>query len=126
MKADQQLSTRVECFKDEVRILPEVLDASRIQQTAARLETLHFVPTLMLPVPCFLYFSKADLLEEIERVAALSEQDIHAQGIEIEQEAHEIKLEQIGLLVYHFKLLSRLRMDEPKAWDEIDELYGDD
>lgn len=126
MKAEQQFFAKIADFKANITALPDQPDVTRIQQTAARLEGLHFTPTLMLPVARFLYFSKTDLLEEIDRVSALSEQEIHEQGIEIQQEIHEIKLEQIGLLVYHFKLLNRLRRDEPEAWDEVDELYGDD
>ena len=126
MKAEQSFSAKIEQFKAEVLALPDVSDATCIQQTAARLEGLHFTPTLMLPADRFLYFSRADLLEEIERVTALSKQDIQEKGIELRQDLHEIQLEQIGLLVYHFKLLSRLRQDDPEAWDEVDELYGDD
>ena len=68
----------------------------------------------MLPVARFLYFSKADLLEEIERVAALTNKTYSHQGIELNQEICEIKQEQIGLLVYHFKLLTGSAGMSPK------------
>jgi hypothetical protein len=126
MKAEQQFSAKVEEFKATINALPDVLKTIRIQQAAKRLEDLHFTPTLILPVTRFLYFSKTDLLEEIDRVAALTEQEIHEQGVALKRDLQEIKLEQIGMLVYHFKLLTRLRQDQPEAWDEIDELYGDD
>ena len=59
-------------------------------------------------------------------MSASNEQELQEQGVEIQQDIQEIKLEQIGLLVHHFKLLCRLRQDDPEAWDEVDELYGDD
>lgn len=126
MKTEQEFSSKITAFKTTITALPDVLDDECIQQTATRLEGLHFTPTLMLPVARFLYFSKADMLAEIDRAAALTEQDIHELGIEVKEDTQAIKLEQISMLVYHFKLLTRLRQDDAEAWDEIDELYGDD
>ncbi len=80
-----------------------------------RLEVLHLTPTIILSVPRFLSFSKTDILEEIARVIALTEQEIHTLNVAMKQDIREIKLEQIGLLVYHFKLLTRLRQDEPEV-----------
>jgi NifB/MoaA-like Fe-S oxidoreductase len=122
----QEFSAKVADFKAEITALPDVDDPDHIQQTVTRLEQVHFTPMLRLPVDQFLSFSKADLLAEIDRVAALSEHDIRAQGVEMTRSLEETKLEQIGLLVYHFKLLTKLRQDDPETWDEIDELYVDD
>lgn len=126
MTAEQDFLAKIDALKASVSALPDVVDVACIQQTATRLEGLHFTPTLILPAKRFLYFSKADMLEEIDRVAELTEQEMQQQGVELTQGMQEVKLEQIGLLVYHFKLLTRLRQDIPEAWDEIDELYGDD
>ena len=30
------------------------------------------------------------------------------------------------IMLYHFKLLTRLRKNEPEAWDEVNELYEED
>jgi hypothetical protein len=32
----------------------------------------------------------------------------------------------LNLLLYHYRLLRRLRDDEPEAWDEVNELMEDD
>ena len=117
---------KLDILKTRIAVLPDIVDAKLIQQTAARLEEIHFAPTLMLPVERFLDFSKAEALAEIARIAALTDSDLRAQGIALPQEANEIKLEQIGLLVYHFELLTELRQDTPEAWDKIDELYAED
>lgn len=126
MKAGQEFLAKIDAFKATISALPDIVDVTCIQQTVTRLEGLHITPTLILPAKRFLYFSKADMLEEIDRVAKLTEQELQQQGVELTQEMQQVKLEQIGLLVYHFKLLTRLRRDVPEAWDEIDELYGDD
>lgn len=122
----QNFAERIQAYKATIRQLPDVEDAARIQYTVKRLEGLHFAPTLILPLENFTSFSKADILREIDRIANLSEQEIQASGVRIDQDIQATKKEQVGLLVYHFKLLTRLRQDDPTAWDEIDELYGDD
>ncbi|GAK60076.1 hypothetical protein U27_07064 [Candidatus Vecturithrix granuli] len=124
--SSQNFAERIQEYKATIHQLPDVNDAARIQYTVKRLEGLHFVPTLILPIERFTSLSKVDILREIDRIANLSEQEIHASGVRINQEVQETKIEQIGLLVYHFTLLTRLRQDDPLAWDEIDELYGDD
>lgn len=123
---DHEFLRKLDILKTRIAALPDIVDAKLIQQTAARLEEIHFTPTLMLPVERFLYLAKADVLAEIDRIAAMTESDLRAQGIALLQEANEIKLEQIGLLVYHFELLTDLRQDTPEAWDKIDELYAED
>ena len=122
----QNFTERIQEYTATIRQLPDVDDAARIQYTTKRLEKLHFAPTLILPAENFTSLSKADILAEIDRIANLSEQEMRVSGVQIHQDIQETKLEQIGLLVYHFTLLTRLRQDDPEAWDEIDELYGDD
>ncbi|MDY0095947.1 MAG: hypothetical protein RBT80_24895 [Candidatus Vecturithrix sp.] len=124
--SSQHFAERIQEYKAAISQLPDLDDAEHIQYTVKRLEGLHFAPTLILPAENFTLLSKADILAEIDRVAGLSEQDMRASGVKIRQDIQETKLEQIGLLVYHFALLTRLRQDDPLAWDEIDELYGDD
>lgn len=124
--SDQNFAERIQEYKTTIRQLPDIDEPVFIQQTVERLERLHFAPTLILPLENFTSCSKADILREIDRIASLSEQEIQASGVRVNQDVQETKIEQIGLLVYHFTLLTRLRQDDPLAWDEIDELYGDD
>lgn len=123
---DKNFAERIQKYKTTIRQLPDVDDYVSIQQTVERLVGLHFAPTVMLPTAKFTSFTKVDMLAEIDRVANLTEQALRESGVVISQDVQETKLEHIGLLVYHFKLLTRLRQDDPAAWDEIDELYGDD
>lgn len=126
MKAEQQFLATVEDLKAGIAALPDIVDAACIQQTARRLESVHYAPILILPVEGFFDFSKTDALREIDRVTGLTEEELRAQGVEIHQTTQDIRLEQIRLLIYHFKLLTRLRQDDAAAWDEIDELYRED
>ena len=126
MISEETFAEQITTYKLTVRRLNDIADASCIQQTAKRLQGLYFSPTLILPTPDFLYLSKTEMLKEINRVAMLSEQEMKEQGVNVAQDVQQVKLQHIGLLVYHFILLTRLRQDDPEAWDEIDELYGDD
>lgn len=126
MMATHAFAEKIEAYKTTIMQLEDCDDPTCIQQTAKRLTGLHFAPTLILPVENFLFLSKSDILKEIDRVAALSDQQMQEQGVEATQDLQQMKLAHIGLLVYHFNLLTRLRQDVPAAWDEIDELYGDD
>ena len=113
-------------YQQEVRALDDVTEPASIQQTVERLQQIHYDPTLIFPVAQFLSFSKADLLQEIERVTLLNDEDLIQQGFPADTNFAQLRLEQLGLLVHHFKLLLRLRRDDPTAWDEIDELYNED
>jgi hypothetical protein len=113
-------------LNEEIRKLDDSVDADGLRLTRERLERVNYSPILILPVPGFLSFSKDDVLREIERVAGLSDREMQDAGLEAGSDFAEMKARHIELLVYHFKLLVRLRRDEPEAWDEVDEIFGDD
>jgi hypothetical protein len=116
----------VQKMSEEIRKLDDSVDADGLRLTRERLERVNYSPILILPVPGFLSFSKDDVLREIERVAGLSDREMQDAGLEAGSDFAEMKARHIELLVYHFKLLVRLRRDEPEAWDEVDEIFGDD
>ncbi|HHS13919.1 MAG TPA: hypothetical protein ENN03_09165 [bacterium] len=122
---DQTFKNRIEKFKDRVRMMQDVEDTEKIKQTAEILQGMHFNPTLLFRTENFLFFTREDLLKEIDRAASLKTGDLRKRGIEAE-DTETFKLNHISLLVYHYRLLLRLRKDEPEAWDEINELYEDD
>ena len=41
-------------------------------------------------------------------------------------EPEVFKMNHLKLLYYFYELLTRLRQDDPAAWDEVNELYEDD
>ena len=123
MTSEQEFSANVASYKQVINNLEDVTDPTSIELTVKRLTTLHFSPTLIFPTDNFLHFSKQDVLKEIDRVVELSAEEA---DLDPKKDLNELKLEHIGLLVYHFKQLLRLRRDDPEAWDEIGELYEED
>lgn len=122
---DQTFQNRIEKLRNRVRTLQDVTDTEKIKQTAEMLQGMHFNPTLLFRTENFLFFTREDLLKEIDRVASWKTGDLQKQGVGAE-DTETLKLNHVSLLVYHYRLLLRLRKDEPEAWDEINELYEDD
>jgi hypothetical protein len=95
----------------EIESLPEDADQSRINETLQRLQAMNYQPILLVDAPGFLTMTRAGLLEFIRNLV---------------KEKNELTEQHLSLLVYHYRLLQRLRRDEPEAWDEINELMEDD
>lgn len=97
-----------------------------VEKAAARLEDYRYSPMLLIPVNDFIRLTKEELIEEMQRTVDLKESDMREMGFPDGADLTTKKDQQLNLLVHHFSLLSRLRDDEPEAWDEITELYEDD
>ncbi|MDK2857274.1 MAG: hypothetical protein PWQ29_509 [Verrucomicrobiota bacterium] len=95
----------------EIESLPEDADQSRIDETFQRLQAMNYQPILLVDAPGFLTMTRAGLLEFIRNLV---------------KEQNGLTEQHLSLLVYHYRLLQRLRRDEPEAWDEINELMEDD
>ncbi len=93
--------------------LPQDASVDAIERTAQRLEKLSYAPVLLTEASGFLRYTKDDLRQV-------------CRGIINDESDNESIKQQIDLLIYHYRLLQRLRRDEPEAWDEVDELVGDD
>ena len=74
----------------------------------------------------FIRFTKDDLVREMQRTVNLDEEEMRAHGFTDSADLEARKAQQLSLLRYSFSLLSRLRDDEPEAWNEVTELYQDD
>jgi hypothetical protein len=99
-----------------IKELPADVPAVKMESTASDLESMRYEPMLLLKTPGFLRMSKLQLGEEIQRVMGLPAAELK----------EELKQKHIQLLIYHYELLCRLRVDDPSAWDTINELYEDD
>ncbi|GAK53848.1 hypothetical protein U14_05122 [Candidatus Moduliflexus flocculans] len=58
MATDQKFFTNINALKARIAALPDIVDAKLIQQATARLEEIHFTPTLMLQPNAFLISQK--------------------------------------------------------------------
>ena len=97
-----------------------------IEATARQLEKIGYSPMLIIPVEDFIRFKKDDVIGEMKKTASLSGGEMAALGFTDEGEHRARKAEQLSLLKYFFSLVSRLRNDDPEAWNEVSELYQDD
>jgi predicted phage gp36 major capsid-like protein len=103
-------------FEEIICELPDDASAIDIESTAHDLECLNYEPILFIKTPTFLRMTKAELMKEINRVLALP----------AEEASDAFKTGHIELLFYHFELLTRLRLQDAEAWDQVNELYVDD
>ena len=89
---------------------PDAGDEARVQ-TAARLRVLNWEPILLTDPSGFLEITREQLSAHIRQLTS----------------RHTDLTEQhLSLLLYHYRLLQRLRRDEPEAWDKVNELMEDD
>lgn len=103
-------------FQHIIDELPDDVAAARIESTASDLECMNYEPLFLVDTPGFFRMKKEELGAEMDRVLQLPSS----------QTPDELKSKQIQLLAYYYDLLCRLRLNEPAAWDTINELYEDD
>ncbi len=124
--------------KDELRAqitrLPDHSD-EEIRIAADQLKNLEYSFNLgNIDIDLF-EMRKEGVLREIDRIDSYSFQKLvetknlepaYKEGEDKEEWSEMAKTSRIRLIVQAFTLLSRLRSDEPEAWDEVNELYFDD
>lgn len=117
-----------ECEKiiEHVRSITDRADDKRIEQVALDLERTNYEPMFLLPVEGFLRMSKQEIIKEAERIRDMETGEIDAHEFQHRDDPDKVRVEQLNMLKRNYSLLSRLRADEPEAWDEVHELYEDD
>ena len=96
----------------EIEALPEDAGNDKIAQTESELLGYHYSPVLTLEVPHFLTCKKTDLLDFLNNIPPTQQS--------------ELREEDLSLIVYHYKLLQKLRRNDPESWDIIMALMDDD
>lgn len=97
---------------EEISTLPEDVCKEKIASTKSELEGYNYSPMLTLEVPNFFFATKEDILNFISGIS--------------QEKMHELKKEDLSLIVYHYKLLQKLRCNDPESWDHITELMDED
>jgi len=131
--SSQEFSRQLAELRSRVERLPEH-PKERIDQTADRLRGMSFDFHLGTMEIHMFEITRGELLDEIDRIAAAGFGELRRKpnfeegysGGDEERWANYARLFRIRMLVDKFELLSRLRDDEPEAWDEVEELYVDD
>lgn len=125
MLKEKDFVEKVQHLRDEVLAMTGIDDPEVIATTAARLKGLNYAPPVGASRDAFLSFTTAGLIEEINRLAALSEEEV-LPGQTAGEGAWDSRLQRISVLVFYFRELAELRRGIPEAWDEVDELYVHD
>lgn len=99
-------------------------DPEKIRLTAETLTGMRYSPILLSDFDNFLTVDSARFFPELERV--LKSPDIPEDQLPKGVDQPGFREKQASLLLYHYKLLNRLRRGEAEAWDEINELMEDD
>lgn len=124
---------RLESLRKKVTELP-THSQERVKEAADRLRMMDYDFHLGTMNIDMFEISRDQLVSEIDRIAAMDFDALRRNpnfereysGGDKEAWANYARLQRIELLVDRFTLLSRLRDDEPEAWDEVEELYYDD
>ena len=111
-------------LQEKLKDLVIVDDPERIGKTADVLEGMKYTPTLLTDFPDFLRVDSKTFFARIEEI--LNAPDVKPEDLPAGESQGSYRELQVSMLIYHYKLLNRLRQDEPEAWDEINELMEDD
>ena len=125
MSNEISFDDRIKSLKQEVQSFPETPEKV-IEETASRLKGLHYSPPISIDIYLFLRLSKTALLEEIDKILAMSDQEACTLAPDNPGKCRDIRLQTISVLVYYYRQLIRLREGEPEAWEEVDEMYVHD
>lgn len=121
----RKTSLKVEYKRQLFEALPEDAPLDLIERTVVSLEWHHYDPLMILNAPGFLHWTKADVLQEYDRLVAKTSKDPELTEV-LDESPGTVLNKQLGLLLYHYNLLCRLRQGEASAWDVVNELYEDD
>ena len=105
--------------------LPRDAAKEQIELTAQGLERHHYEPMMIMRTPGFIRWTKEDILREYDRITGLLPDDTELAMVK-DLSPQEVVEKQLGMLLYHYRLLCRLRQGEAAAWDVVNELYEDD
>ncbi len=111
-------------LQEKLKDLVIVDDPGIIGKTADVLEGMKYTPTLLTDFPGFLRVSSDAFFARVEEI--LNAPDVDEGDLPPDETQDSFRERQVSMLIYHYKLLNRLRQDEPEAWDEINELMEDD
>lgn len=113
-------------LKDELKKLPDNFSEQCIEETACRLERLNYSPPVILRLETFLRLSSKLLLAEIEKILAMPDSEACALAPDSPAECRDLRIQFISVLLFYYKQLIELRLNNTEAWDEVDEVYVHD
>ena len=118
-------------LESEIAQLPDHTP-DEVESAAHHLEMLHYQNMLEAVDRNFLRYRKTDVLKKLQEIARLDAEHLRATRTVVEEwDRPEVTVEEnrrrrMELIAREYKKLCRLRSNDPKAWDDINELYYDD
>lgn len=103
-----------------------------VESAAHHLEMLHYQNMLEAVDRDFLRYHKLNVLKKLQEIARMDAAHLRDTRTVVEEwdrpevMAEENRRRRMELILREYKKLWRLRSNDPKAWDEINELYYDD
>lgn len=113
-------------LRKKYEALPEDAPSNQIERTAESLDRRNYNPNLLLKVSNFNRMTKADMLAEFDRVAALAPTSEELVSVVAIKDPAEVAEKHLLTLLNQYQLLCNLRKGLASAWDVINELYEDD
>jgi hypothetical protein len=126
MGTEKTFSQQIDVLQKEVRQLDDDFDDAVVEETASRLRGLNFSPPVITPMDRFLTMRSQGLLAEIDRILAMPDAEACALAPDDSKECADLRVQYIGVLLFYYKKLLRLRKGNLEEWDEVDELYVHD
>ncbi|QEN08231.1 hypothetical protein EXM22_09610 [Oceanispirochaeta crateris] len=99
-------------------------DPEKIKNTANALKEMRYSPILLSDFEDFLTVDSSRFFPEVESL--LNSPDLPGEFLPPGETQESFREKKVSILIYHYKLLNRLRRGEPEAWDEVYELMEDD
>jgi hypothetical protein len=113
MTTDHSIIAHADAIQQQIKALPDDVDADQIEQTANRLKRFCYEPLLTRIPEDFLHITKGHLLSFIDDLVEA-------------QDKHPVSEQDLNLLLHQYRFLQNLRRDNPETWDEISEVWEDD
>ena len=113
-------------FKQQLENMETVEDHDLVKNTADRLHGISYAPPFLIEISNFTAMNKKSAIKTLKRLYEYPEIEIEKFAIARDRSVNQIKIDAMNGFITEYKLLQRLRMDVPEAWDQINELYEDD
>jgi len=102
--------------------LEDITDAKRVETAADELRRVGYTPMLLVAPDNFLETTREQIQAELQRIRSLPAEELPTEA----DEADMVRIQAAMLLVSNYETLVRLRQPDPKVWNDIIELYGED
>ncbi len=122
MKTEDLYSDLLNRFKT----LSVVEEKDKVEETARQLHEMNYEPPFLIPVKNFPEFTRKDALKYLNDILETPDNTLKKLPVASTHSPDEIRQKTMEMLAREFDLLQKLRLNDPEAWDHINELYEDD